>query len=427
MIQALLLTVAIGMQASGQPLLDDLSRRAFDFFWNESHPTTGFTKDRAKNLGTSDTYTVASVASTGFALAALAIGVERGYVPREDALARARLTLTSLQTKTTRVRGWFYHFIDWKTGARAWNCEVSSIDSSILFAGMMLCERYFGDATVTQKTNQILAAVDWKWMLTDNGAKPKSLTFCMGYTPESGFINSRWSSYDENLMLYIQGLGLSKDLNERNFNSLARPVVTYKGIQTLTGGPLFIHHMSHVFLDFKNKRDTEGWDYWVATRNATLMQRQYAIDNPKRFTGYGADIWCLTANDCPINGYEAHGVLGFGADDGTLGPLGAVASLFVTPAESQAAADRYRANYPGLWGRYGFSVAINPSRNWVSQDVIGIDLGMMLLGIENARDGMPWKYSMMHPVNVNGFKRAGLRVTKEGPAESRKLRLLARG
>ena len=401
-------------------LLDSLSHSAFRYFWEQSHPSTGFTKDRARNSTDGDAYDISSVAATGFALAAYSIGAERTWVSRQDALQRTVRTLTALRDIAPKERGWFYHWFHWETGERIWQCEVSSIDSAILFAGMLVAERYFEDEDVTTLVNSILSDVDWLWMLTDGGERPQSLTFSHGWKPESGFLKVQWDSYCEHMILYILGLGFDDRVPAGAWASWARPVVNVEGYDLLAGGPLFMHQLSHLFIDFRNRRDRLGYDYWVSSRNATLANRAYCTANPKGFVGYDELVWGLSASDHP-EGYTSHGLPPWGEDNGTIAPSSTVASVFFCPEESMIAARAIADRYPSVLGRYGFSIAFNPSRDWVSPDVIGIDLGMMLLGIENYRTGLPQRLFMSHPVARLGIQRAALTLTAEGPSDRRSL------
>lgn len=407
MIFAAILPIS-GMALTGQALLDDMSLRATQFFYQQSHPSTGFTKDRAKNSSAGDSYTIASVASTGFALTALAIGADKGWINKTTALNRAKLTLNSLLTKTPREHGWFYHFINWQTGAREWQCEVSSIDTSILLAGATVAEKYFQDAALTTSYNQILNGIDWQWMLTNGGALPNSKTFCMGWRPENGWIINRWENYDELKMLVIQGIGKSGIMDESNWAAFARPIINFQNIQLITGGPLFMHQMSESFMSFENLRDKLGFDYWVASRNATRANRQYCILNPNTFTGYGPNFWGLTASDGP-DGYRGYGAPGWGTDDGTVAPTCVASSIDFMPTECQATLDNFSTNYTYTYGKYGFCNAFNPTRSWTDPDVIGIDLGMAMCAIENRRNHFVHKLSAKSAMVKDGMWKAGLR------------------
>ena len=429
------LIVSHAPPSSGWGLLDDASKRAFKYFVERSNPTTGFTKDRSRNFTAEDSadHTVASIAAIGYALAAYGIGEKRGWMTHADAVARTRRTIHSMLTLAPKHEGWYYHWLDWKTGQRQWKSEVSTIDSAIFFSGLIIAEEALKDSRITADTDKILGAINWHYFLTDDGAKPNSLTISMGWHPEDGFINARWSGYFEHMMLLVLALGDSAQVPSGIWAAIERPVLHSYGYDFFGGGPLFIHQMSHVLIDFKGKRDRLGNDYWVSSRNLTLMQRAYCADNPKHFAGFDIDTWGLSACDVPPNASEAaekqdpnaHGygvqAVPNGDDNGTLAPPAALASAIFTPKESMAAAESFLRKYPKAYGRYGFSSGINPSRNWIGPDVIGIDQGQMMLAIEAARDGLPQKLFMGHPVIKRGLARIGLQRTVEGPFEARTL------
>ena len=416
---AFLIPLASGLPAAELPEpLDELSRRAVRYFVEASHPETGFTRDRARNDASEEKRRVASIAATGFALSAYAVGAERGWLQRADAIARTRRTLRALEEKPVRERGWFYHFFDWETGERVWRCEVSSIDTAIFLAGLVLAERALDDEEITTRARRIFDAVDWRWMLTDGGKRPDSLTFSHGWKPESGFLESRWGSYCEHIILYVLALGVAEEgeVSAKVWEAWKRPEVEYEGLLFLVGGPLFLHQMSHVFIDLRGLRDRLGYDYYVSSRNATLANRRYCIVNPKGHASYSETIWGLSACDGP-EGYRAFGALGRSPDNGTVAPAAAVASVIFTPKESLAAARAFAKHTPGGIGRYGFTSGWNPGRDWHSPDVIGIDLGQLFLAIENHRDGLPYRWMREHDAMRRGLERAGLR-----PSSAQELR-----
>lgn len=403
-------------------LLDDLQRRAVSYFWKESHPKTGFTKDRASNFKEDD-FNVASCAATGFALASYPIGVERNWLSRKDALARTKLTLKSLLTVHARHKGFFYHFVNWETGKREWNSELSSIDTAILIAGVIVAREYWQDPEVASLADRIINGPDWKWMMTDGGAKPNEVFVSMGWIPEKGFIEARWlrHAYSEESMLYIFAYGSRPELTTAGWDRGRREIVRDYGLEYLTGGPLFIHQMSHGFIDFSEKRDRLGFNYWFSTQQNTLAQRAYAIRNPKGFKAYGENFWGLSASDSP-DGYRAFGIPDMYEDNGTITPTCVAASMPFTPAESMACLENLKKNYPSAYGRYGFSNALNPTRNWVGPEVIGIDLGMMLVGVENYRTGLIHRLTGKNPTVKRGMERLGFRTvpgSNKGPLQAR--------
>jgi len=415
-----MLSMMMAGPLQGQALLDDLSQKAVKFFWEQSNPVTGLTKDRAANFKATDEYIVASVAASGYALAAYAIGAHRGWLDRQKALERSRFSVDWLNKHGLKEHGWFYHFVDWRNGERHWNSEASSIDTGLLLAGEIIAEQEFKDQKLTELVNETFANIDWKWMLTDNGAQPKSTTLCMGWHPEGGFISARWDAQYESTFLNLIALGSSKVIPDALWTSIRRtPIVSYQGNNFIIGGTIFMHQMSQVFLNFKDMRDEAGYDYWIEGRNACRGQKAYAIANPKGFKGYGPDFWGLNAGDAP-SGYVGNGVPeGTGGDDGTISPTGAIASIIYDRAGAISVANHLAKDYPETLGIYGFSNGVNPSQNWHGPDVIGIDLGMELLAIESDRDGLPQKLSLASPIYQEGLRRAGLRKTNEGPTQDR--------
>ena len=397
----------------GDALIDDLQHRAVNFFWEQSNPKTGFTKDRASNDAARPApNNVASSASVGFALVAYPIGVQRRWIDRKAALARTRTTLAHLLTDWPQEHGWLYHFVDYDTNARAWNSEASTIDTSILLAGVLAAERYWKDPEVTRDAMAFARRIDWSWALTQGGAKPDERRITMGWSPENGFIKARWGdTFDECKMLYVQAYGLS-DVRADGWDDMTRTPVAYNGLDLLTGGPLFMHQMSESFYSFRGRRDRLGYSYGVESRNAALANRAYCVDNPKGMKAYGPSFWGLSACDFP-GGYKAFGAPGWIEDDGTITPTSAVASYQWLPKEATAFAQAMRRDHPAAWGRYGFPNGYNPTANWVGPDVIGIDLGMMLCGVENGRTGLPMKLSASSPLVQRGMARAGLTTSAD--------------
>lgn len=412
---------------TGQALLDDVSRRAVNYFWNESVTPYYITRDRANNTthNTDPTSGIGSIAATGYQLCALAVGANRGWLDRTAALNRARAVAANVRDHVPTYKGWMYHFVSLSDGSRQWNSEASTIDTSLFINGLMLAEGYFKDATLTATATQIYSRIDWLSMRTNDGAKPTSRTLCHGWTPENGFIAYRWDTYSELMHLYLAGYALAPASMAGTWEYWNRATTTFSGIQFCLGGPLFMHQMSHGFYDFSGKRDRLGYDYWVEGRNATLAQRQYCINNPGVFTGYGANIWGLSACDNP-SGYGAQGAPGWVNDNGTLAPAAAVASVIFTPTESTSAAEAFASQYPSSYGLYGYTTGINPTQNWQSADVLGIDLGQVMLNIENARDGSPWSWMMGQPRIQSAFRMAGFSVSKEGTPGTRPLRRIGK-
>jgi len=390
-------------------LINEIQRRAFLYFLDHAEPHTGLVRDRASNFG-EESKTVASTAATGFALASMPVGVERGWVSRAKAASYCERCLEYLLRVAPSEHGFFYHFMDMRTGERAWRCEVSSIDTALLLAGALTAGSYFGGRT-NALAQVLLGRADFGWMLTDGGSQPNSLTLCHGWTPEAGFLPSRWDTYAEQSILYLLAMGSpTHPIPPQCWDAVQRPIGEYAGLKTFFGGPLFIHQYSHAFVDFRGKVDRMGFDYWQASVNATLANRRFCIDQAERFRGYGPDCWGLSASDC-VDGYHAHGAPpGWAGHDGTIAPYSALASVPFAPRHCIALARHLRRSHADkLWGRYGFSSAFNVSRNWWSKDVVGIDLGCAVLMIENYRTGLVWKLCSRVEALSRGLRAAGFR------------------
>lgn len=398
---------ASGVPTTGRErFMDDVQRRAVLFFTECAHPKTGLVRDRASNFGP-DTYDVASIASTGYGLAALTVGVERGWVKRAAAIKQAERTLRFVLGMPHK-HGWLYHFVDWRTGERRWNCEISSIDTTLLVIGALTCGRYFRGTDVERLANRLYDRLDWTWMRTNGGAKPDKLLVSHGWKPETGFLANDWGSYCEHMFLYLLGLGARRDpLPAASWTAWKRGSYAYRGIKTIAAGPLFWHQMAHAYYDFRNRKDALGYDYQREAARATRIHRRFCTDNPTKRKSYGVYGWGLNACDGP-DGYRAYGVPE--PEDGTLTPTAVLAASMVDADAALTTAMHMRKTYGArIWGRYGFVNAFNLDRDWFDRDVIGIDLGMALLAIENHRSGMIWKLVASHPSTVRAFRRAGFR------------------
>ncbi len=330
--------------------LESLQRETFGYFLQETNPQNGLVLDK-----TAPDWP-ASIAATGLALAAYPVAVERGFITRAAAIETILVTLRFFwnsrqgpEPDATGYHGFYYHFLDMQTGRRAWQCELSTADSTILLAGALTAGAYFDADTTEEEEIRALAdglyrRADWSW--AQNGGA----TVTHGWKPESGFLKYRWEGYDEALVLYILGLGSpTHPLPEESYAAWAS---TYEwkssyGYDYLYAGPLFTHQISHIWIDFRGIQDAfmreKGIDYFENTRRATYVQQRYAIDNPLKFAGYGKDCWGITASDGPgpvtikVNGIERQffDYLGrgvpYGPDDGTIGPWAVVASLPFAP------------------------------------------------------------------------------------------------
>jgi hypothetical protein len=416
--------------------LAKLERDTFKYFADEMNPENGLVPDNTKQGAP------CSIAVVGFALTAYPIAVERAFMTRADAIQRCLLNLRFFHDRpqgrgpdAIGYKGFYYHFLDMKTGRRVWNSEISTIDTTYVLAGALTSAMYFDRQTKEEReirslAEALYARADWHW--SQNGG----LTVTHGWKPKTGFIKYRWTGYSEALILYILGLGSPTfPLPEGSYRAWTS---TYKwkklyGHEFLYGGPLFMHHLSHMWIDFRGIQDEymsgKAIDYFENSRRAIYTQQAYAMRNPKKFVGYDRFSWGITASDGPgpavrrIKGrtrrfydYVARSIP-YGPDDGTLAPWAVAASLPFAPEVVLPSLERINHDYPEMTSKYGFKCSYNPTFNsgsgsrkgkgWVSQGYYGLDQGPIVMMIENYRSGLIWRLMRQCPFIVKGLRRAG--------------------
>lgn len=416
------------LTAQDEEFLEDLERRSFQYFQEQSDPRTGLVLDRARTDGSPHDErhrNVASIAATGFGLTALCIAAERGWIKRDEARERVRSSLSFFAERAPHMRGWFYHWLDWRTGARAWQSEVSSIDTALLLGGILTARQYFqDDALIVRLATLIYERVDFPWMLDGH---PHLLSH--GWKPEKGFLGPRWDTYSEDASLYLLAIGSpTHPIPARSWHALRRDRVRYAGYSYVTtrGVPLFIHQYAHLWIDFRGRRETRGQriDYFANSVAATRAHRIFCLRLARDFPkSYSANIWGITASDS-VKGYVAWG--GPPRDpsiDGSVVPTAAGGSLQFTPDISLPALRAMRERFgPKIYGRYGFVDAFNPTTNWVGPDVIGINIGPILLSAENLRTGNVWRWFMRNPEIPRALRLVGLEESKKAKVRIRLMR-----
>ena len=428
-----------------EALLDDVEQRSFRYFWELADPETKLIPDRAP------TPSFSSIAAVGFGLTAYGIGAERGYVTRQAAAERTLATLQSLMALrqgpephgVAGYKGFYYHFLDMKTGERFETVELSTIDTALLMAGVLFVQSYFDRDSATERdiravAEQLYERVEWPWEQVRGSA------ISMGWTPENGFHGWDWRGYNEAMIAIVLALG--SPTHPVDANAWREYTKTYKwgsfyGQQHLLFAPLFGHQYSHVWLDFRGIQDGymrgKGIDYFENSRRATIAQHAYAVDNPNGYRDYGDTIWGLSACDGPMDAtvtidgkprafhsYTARGATENDVrDDGTIAPTAATSSIAFAPELAIPAIREMTTRYgDNLYSTYGFLDAFNPTlrtaeklkhgrvdpqQGWFDVDYLGIDEGPIVAMIENHRSGLVWSTMRKNPHVVRGLRRAG--------------------
>jgi hypothetical protein len=400
-------------------MLFHLQKDTLDYFLQQADATTGLIVDKTQPGSP------ASVAAVGMGISSYISGVDQKMISRADAAGRTLRVLRffanspqNTDPDATGYKGFYYHFLDMRTGKRAWRCELSTIDTALLIAGVLSAVNYFTNDDASEKEIRDLGTslylrIDWKWAL-DRGS-----TISHGWNPESGFLPYRWdNNYSEAILLYVLALGSPTYPIDPTSYKLWTATFTKRTIysfECIYAGPLFIHQFSHLWLDFRGIFDdvtkAAGFDYFENSRRATYIHREYAIRNPQEFAHYGPFNWGQTASDGPMDGelkingiqrtfygYKARGAP-FGPDDGTISPWAVVASLPFAPEividTIRHAIERFDLKRQH---EYGFDASFNPTypeknRNpngWVSPWKFGLNQGPVIMMIANYKSSLFW-------------------------------------
>jgi hypothetical protein len=418
-------------------VLDEVQRESFSYFLHETSRRNGLVRDKTRRGWPS------SIAAVGMALAAYPVGVEGGLLARDEAIRRTLTTLRFFwrspqgpRPDATGYKGFYYHFLDMKTGRRAFRSEISTIDTGIFLAGALTAAAYFKEDSglegeIRRLADSLYRRVDWRWALN------RRATLTHGWKPRSGFLKYRWEGYDEALILYVLALGsptfpLPEECYKAWLSTYSwRRVYDHELVHA---GPLFVHQMSHLWIDFRGIQDPyvreRGLDYFENSRRATYVQQEYAVRNPIGFDGYSRNCWGLTATDGPgpktlqvggvrrrFYGYVARGAPD-GPDDGTLAPWAVAASLPFAPEIVVPSVRYYREKLKlSAANAYGFKASFNPTFpdvtrskwGWVSPHHYGINQGPIVIMIENHRSELVWRLMRTCPYVVAGLRRAGFR------------------
>lgn len=384
-----------------EELLTLVQRQTFKYFWDFAHEPSGMARERNTSGD------VVTVGGSGFGLMAVIVGIERGFISREQGVERLEQVLTFLEG-ADRFHGAWPHWLNGNTGATIAFSEFDDgadlVETSFMIQALLSWRQYLntadaGEAQLINRINALWEAVEWNWFTRDGDV------LYWHWSPEHEWrMNLPIRGYNEALITYFLAAASPTHPIEADVyhNGWARngAIINREEYYGITlplgepyGGPLFFSHYSFLGLDPRGLSDTYA-NYFEQGRAHTLINRAYAIDNPREYVGYGPGVWGLTASDNP-EGYSAHSPTN---DLGTITPTAALSSMPYTPEESMEAL-RFFYYYLGdrLWGEYGFYDAFDLTRGWVASSYLAIDQGPIIVMIENHRTGLLWELFMANP------------------------------
>lgn len=409
-----------------EELLTMVQEACFRFYWDGAHPVSGMTLE---NLPGDDD--IAATGATGFGIMALVVAVDRGFITREEG-AQHLLKMTKFLLSADRYHGAWPHFMNGATGHRIpvfgmYDNGADLVETSFLMEGLLTARQYFHNNSPSEKelSDRITAlwrGVEWDWFQRT----PDSRALYWHWSPEySWYINHPLTGWNEVMITYLLSIAspthqVPASLYYSGWAGLPKEYVnghSYYGIKLDlgmgTGGPLFFTHYS--FMGFNPDVRDRFTTYFENNRNQARINREYCIQNPHHFKGYGPQCWGITAVDGPEGyvPYEPTPTL----DDGTIAPTGAISSFPYTPEASMAALKFFYRNLGDrLWDIYGFRDAFNLRKNWFSGIYMGLNQAPMVVMIENHRSGLIWKNFMANPEIQEMLGRVGFQVSRHPEA-----------
>jgi hypothetical protein len=427
--------VASRLLSDEDPLLEKVHRAHFRYFQKYVQSDTGLVYDR------STTTSPLSIAATGFGLSAYVVALYRSWIGIEEAHQVFDKVLSTLERIRYQAsfKGWWAHFLDPDSlqparSPRFWNSEFSTIDTTLLMWGVISVHSVLDESTpegvrLRGICENLVSAIEWREVLLGG-------LFSHGFDAEGSLIPHVYRGYSEALLLYLLALGVSSagvledGLWEKYLEDFSLHGTGESAFVTMPGTPLFCYEYPHCWLDFRGIRDhvgrTVGFDYFENSQRLVRAQIQYAIDNPKRYQGYGDRRWGFSASDGPgwiaqkddngiersFMGYNERGAPD-GLDDGTVCPTAQLAALPFDPELVWQGVKAHLVDPIGVYGSEGFTGGYNltfrdaSNHYWVDKEMVGIDHGAAILMVENYRSGLLWSLCMPYAATVKGMKRAG--------------------
>jgi len=409
---------------SDDEFLTYIQKAHFDYMWGGAEPTSGLACERVHMDGIypEDDADVITTGGSGFGIAGLLVGIDRGFVAREEGVERLHKIVDYL-AKADRFHGVWPHWLHGPTGkVKPFGQKDNGgdlVESAFLMQGLLCVRQYFdggndSEKVLSAKINKLWHEMEWTWY--QNGQD----VLYWHWSPEYAWeMNFPLEGYNECLITYI--LAASSPTYpipaSAYHNGWARkggiksdavaydlPLILKHNYAEEYGGPLFWAHYSFIGLDPRGLSDQYA-NYWDVNKNQTLINYKYCVENPKGYKGYGDSCWGLTAS-YSVDGYHAHAPMH--NDIGVITPTAALSSYPYTPEESAKALKNFYFNLgDSIWGEYGFYDAFSIEKEWYPKRYLAIDQCTIAPMIENYRSGLLWRLFMSCPEIQEGLTKLG--------------------
>ncbi|MAU26795.1 MAG: beta-glucosidase [Muricauda sp.] len=410
---------------SDEELLDMLQRQTFNYFWEGAEPISGLARERIHldNIYPTHDKDIITIGGSGFGLMAILVGVERGFIDRNQALERFEKAVDFLE-KADRFHGAWPHWLmpDGTTAPFSkYDDGGDLVETAFLIQGLLTVKEYFKDGNereqkLVQKIQKLWEEVEWDWY-TKGGEK----VLYWHWSPNHGWkMNFPVGGYNEALIMYILAAAspthpINKEVYEKGWaldGTIANDTVYY-GLETELNhyqhdaspvGPLFWAHYSYLGLDPNGLTDQYG-DYWKLNANHALIHYRHCVENPHGYEGYGEHCWGLTSSYSP-KGYAGHRP---DKDIGVISPTAALSSMPYTPKESMQFLRHLYTEQDSLIGKYGPFDAFSFEKDWYLPRYLAIDQGPIPVMVENYRSRLLWKLFMDNEDVQKGLKKLGFK------------------
>jgi hypothetical protein len=415
----------VKFSAADEKIFTDVQRRTFQYFWDGAEPTSGLARERfhVDNVYPQNDKMVVTSGGGGFGVMAILVGIERGFITRQQGIERFEKILNFLET-ADRFHGAWPHWWNGETGkVKPFSRRDDGgdlVETSFMIQGLLAVRQYFKDGNTREKN--ITSRIDKLWREVEfNWYRNGKNVLYWHWSPNYGWeMNFAVTGYNECLIMYILAAsspthGVPAEVYHEGWargGNIKDTVTTYDHQLTLEhngapkyGGPLFWAHYSYLGLDPRGLKDQYA-DYWEHNKNHTLINRQWCVENPLKYKGYGPKSWGLTSS-YSMRGYAGHAP-GEKRDLGVISPTAALSSMPYTPEFSMDAMRHWYTNMgDSLYGPYGFYDAFSETANWFPKRYLAIDQGPIVVMMENYRSGLLWNLFMSCPEIQQGLRKLG--------------------